>query len=108
METNPQLRSEGTRADKGPVRDAPATAGATLAADAAPGGGPFREPPEYENSIGRTTFDDRSSADGTVSVVMPAENVDVVPSQSLLKVLSMPDKREYVATVTAGPFCEPD
>jgi len=38
--------------------------------------------------------------------VLPPENVDVTPSQSLLKILSMPDRREYVASVTAGPFCE--
>jgi uncharacterized protein len=90
------------------VRRAPATAGETLAKDAEANGGPFKEPPEYEGSIGRTTFDDRASADGTVTVVLPPENIDVVPSQSLLKILSMPDKREYIATVTEGPFCEPD
>jgi hypothetical protein len=69
---------------------------------------PFPHPfPARKGSIGRTTFDDRSSQDGTVTVVLPPENVDVVPSQSLLKITSA-DKREYIASVTAGPFCEPD
>ena len=94
--------------DPSVIRPSPTAAGETLARDAEAGGGPFKEPPEYEGSIGRTTFDDRGSADGTITVVLPPENVDVVPSQSLLKILSMPDKREYVATVTEGPFCEPD
>jgi uncharacterized protein len=90
------------------IRSAPDTASANLARDASDAGGPYEEPPEYQGSIGRTTFDDRSSADGTVTVVLPPDSVDLVPSQSLLKIVSVPDKREYVATVTAGPFCEPD
>ncbi|HJT20631.1 MAG TPA: hypothetical protein VJ746_09180, partial [Nitrospira sp.] len=90
------------------VRPSPPAAGESLAHDAQENGGPYKEPPEYEGSIGRTTFDDRASADGTITVVLPPEHVDVVPSQSLLKVLSMPDRREYVASVTQGPFCEPD
>jgi len=90
------------------VRASPASAGETLARDAEDGGGSFKEPPEYTGSIGRTTFDDRSSDDGTITVVLPPDNIDVTPSQSLLKILSMPDRREYVASVTAGPFCEPD
>lgn len=90
------------------VRPAPVSAGETLERDAEEGGGPFQEPPEYEGSIGRTTFDDRSSSDGTVTIILPPENIDDTPSQSLLKIISMPDRREYVASLTAGPFCEPD
>jgi uncharacterized protein len=101
------LISEST-SDSVTVRTSPPSAGDTLARDAENGGGSFREPPEYVGAIGRTTFDDRSSADGTITVVLPPDNIDVTPSQSLLKVLSMPDRREYVASVTAGPFCEPD
>lgn len=90
------------------VEPTPAEARSSLARDAEENGGAYQEPPEYQGSIGRTTFDDRSSSDGTVTVVLPPENVDVVPSQSLLKIRSVSDKREYIATVTAGPFCEPD
>lgn len=90
------------------VRPSPVQAGEALAAVAAEAGGAYEEPPAYQGSIGRTTFDDRSSQDGTVTVVLPPENVDVVPSQSLLKITSVAEKREYIASVTAGPFCEPD
>jgi uncharacterized protein len=109
-ETNTKIRpsDDSGNGSAAAVRAAPASAGETLARDAEEGGGPFNEPTEYEGSIGRTTFDDRSSADGTITVVLPPDNIDVTPSQSLLKILSMPDRREYVASVTAGPFCEPD
>lgn len=90
------------------VEPTPTSATASLARDAEANGGAYQEPPEYRDSIGRTTFDDRSSSDGTVTVVLPPENVDVVPSQGLLKIKHFADKREYIATVTAGPFCEPD
>jgi uncharacterized protein len=105
-EGSPSTKAENGKASA--VRPSPPAAGETLARDALEGGGPFKEAPEYEGSVGRSTFDDRSSADGTITVILPPENIDVVPSQSLLKILSMPDKREYVATVTEGPFCEPD
>lgn len=91
-----------------PIRDIPLSAGERLAADAAQNGGPFQEPTEYRDSVGRTTFDDHGSTDGNVSVVLPSENVELVPSQSLVRILSMPDRREYIASVTAGPFNEPD
>lgn len=90
------------------VSPSPAETRQSLARDAEANGGAYEEPPEYRGSIGRTTFDDRSSSDGTVTVVLPPENVDGVPSQSLLKICSVADTREYIATVTAGPFCEPD
>lgn len=98
------------RASKGKetVRVAPASAGESLARDAAEGGGSFKVPPEHEGAVGRTTFDDRSSEDGTITVVLPPDSIDITPSQGLLKITSLPDRKEYVATVTAGPFCEPD
>jgi hypothetical protein len=90
------------------VRPAPERTSANLAQDAKDGGGAFVEPPEYRGSIGRTTFDGGNSQDGDVAVVLPPDNVDDVPAQSLVRILSMPDRREYIATVTAGPFNEPD
>ena len=69
------LESPRAREDEPSViRPSPTAAGETLARDAEAGGGPFKEPPEYEGSIGRTTFDDRGSADGTITVVLPPEN----------------------------------
>jgi DNA helicase HerA-like ATPase len=100
--------SNATPSGEQGIRPMPAKAGASLRNDADANGGPFMEPPEYRGSIGRTTFDDRQSVDGNVVVVLPPENVEEVPSQSLVRVLSMPDRREYIASVTAGPFNEPD
>jgi hypothetical protein len=90
------------------VREAPVSAGQTLAEDAANNGGAFAEDPDYQGSFGRTLFDDRASEDGTVTVVFPPERIGDVPSQSLIRILSKPDRHEYIASVTAGPFCEPD
>ena len=106
--STPNTNSKHSRTDNQIINDAPEHASETLARDAAKGGGSYKVPAEYEGSIGRTTFDDRSSADGTMTVLLPPDGIDVVPSQSLLKIVSVPDGREYIASVTAGPFCEPD
>jgi DNA helicase HerA-like ATPase len=90
------------------VRDAPLSAAQTLAEDAVNNGGAFAEDPDYQGSFGRTLFDDRSSEDGTVTVVFPPERIGDIPSQSLIRIISKPDRHEYIASVTAGPFCEPD
>ena len=70
-------------------------------------GGPYSLPPEFHGSIGRTLFDSPSSADGTITVILPKDNIDKVPSQSMLRIRSK-DRKVYVAVVTAGPFAEPD
>ena len=98
----------GERLPEETVRSAPASAGQTLAEDAADNGGAFEEDPDYVGAFGRTLFDDRASEDGTVTVVFPAERMGDVPSQSLIRIVSKPDGHAYVATVTSGPFCEPD
>jgi DNA helicase HerA-like ATPase len=93
---------------EGAVREAPVSAAQTLAEDAANNGGAFAGDPDYQGSFGRTMFDDRASEDGTVTVVFPPEHIGDIPSQSLIRILSKPDRHEYIASVTAGPFCEPD
>src|SRR5262249_31735899 len=90
------------------VREAPVSAAQTLAEDAANNGGAIAPGPPYQGSFGRTLFDDRASEDGTVTVVFPPERIGDIPSQSLIRILSKPDRHEYIASVTAGPFCEPD
>lgn len=70
-------------------------------------GGPYSLPREYHGSIGRTMFDSPSSADGTITVIVPKEKIESVPSQSMLRIKSA-DGKVYVAVVTAGPFAEPD
>ncbi|HXG36826.1 MAG TPA: ATP-binding protein [Dehalococcoidia bacterium] len=71
-------------------------------------GGEWREPPEYEGSVGRTMFDTPASADGTVTVLLPRENIGALPSQSLVRIKSVGDGRSYLGAVVKGPFAEPD
>lgn len=71
-------------------------------------GGEWREPPEYEGSVGRTMFDTPASADGTVTVLLPKENIGALPSQSLVRIRSVGDGRSYLGAVVKGPFAEPD
>lgn len=71
-------------------------------------GGEWREPPEYEGSVGRTMFDTPASADGTVTVLLPKENIGALPSQSLVRIKSVADGRSYLGAVVKGPFAEPD
>lgn len=75
-------------------------------------GGAYEEPESHRGSFGRTLFDSAQSEDGSVTVVMPHEELDAVPGQSLVRIISRPDsdeeRREYIGAVIAGPFAEPD
>ncbi|MEN0072541.1 MAG: DUF87 domain-containing protein, partial [Propionicimonas sp.] len=71
-------------------------------------GGAKKMPAVYEGSFGRTLYDTPGSTDGTVTVVMPPEAISNVTSQSLIRIQSYPDGRNYVGTVSAGPFYDPD
>src|SRR5829696_5315868 len=76
--------------------------------DAKQAGGAWSRPPEYNGSVGVTMFDSGTSQDGTVTVLLPKDSIDALPSQALVRINSLPDKREYLAAVVAGPFAEPD
>jgi DNA helicase HerA-like ATPase len=104
----PDLKAVGDDDTGSAVRPAPVSAAQTLAEDAANSGGSFSPDPDYANAFGRTLFDDRSSEDGTLTIVFPADRIGDIPSQSLLNIVSKPDRLEYIATVASGPFCEPD
>lgn len=71
-------------------------------------GGPWSRPPAYNGSVGVTMFDSGRSEDGTVTVLLPKDSIDALPSQALVRIHSLPDNREYLAAVVAGPFAEPD
>lgn len=71
-------------------------------------GGELREPPEYEGSIGRTMFDAPASEDGSVTVLLPRDNIGVLPRQSLVRIRSVGDRRSYLGAVVEGPFAVPD
>jgi DNA helicase HerA-like ATPase len=68
----------------------------------------FEEPEEYKGSIGRTMFDTPGAQDGSVTVLLPAEEIDRVPLQALVRVRSVRDGRSYLGIVVSGPFAEPD
>ncbi len=58
--------------------------------------------------VGRTMFDLPSSEDNSVTVLLPAGQVNELPSQSLVRIVSRDDGRRYLGSVVAGPFHEPD
>jgi len=73
----------------------------------------WKEPPEFEGSVGRTMYDAPSSKDGTLTVLAPPDNINQIPSQCLVRIKSRPrdaggDGRQYLGAVTGGPFAEPD
>lgn len=88
------------------VKTVPAEALKELDADIAAAGGELVEPAEYAGSIGRTLFDTPASADGTITVLLPAERVKEVTHQSLARIKST-DQRSYLGVVVSGPFAEP-
>ena len=71
-------------------------------------GGAWELPLGYEGSVGRTMFDTPASHDGTLTVLLPKENIDRLPSQALVRIESLTDKRTYLAAVVEGPFADPD
>lgn len=68
----------------------------------------WQEPEEFRGSVGRTMFDAPGSKDNTITVLLPTDNVQQVPAQSMLRIRSHPDGRTYLGIVVAGPFAEPD
>ena len=57
------------------VRAVPKAALQELDSEIAAAGGELVEPAEYKGSIGRTLFDTPASSDGTITVLLPAEQV---------------------------------
>jgi hypothetical protein len=53
-------------------------------------------------------FDTPASDDGTVTVLLPRENLEALPRQALVRVRSVTDGRSYLGAVVKGPFAEPD
>src|SRR5579883_2680033 len=70
-------------------------------------GGEFVDP-RLVGAIGVTMFDLPNSEDGSVTVVLPKENIAQAPSQALVRITDREDGRSYLGVVSAGPFAEPD
>jgi len=68
----------------------------------------WEEPADYVGSVGRTMFDSPGAQDGSLTVLLPADDIASVPVQSLVRIRSLGDRRDYVGIVTSGPFAEPD
>lgn len=90
------------------VAATPEEAFQSLDTDAEQAGGAWVEPAGYEGSIGRTMFDTPVSKDGTVTVLLPRDNIDQLPSQALVRIESRADGRTYLGAIVEGPFAEPD
>ena len=71
-------------------------------------GGEWSEPPEYADAMGRTMFDLPTSEDNTVTVLLPRDEIHAAPSQALVRIRSISDRRQYLGIVVKGPFAEPD
>src|SRR5215216_2362794 len=71
-------------------------------------GGEWQEPAAFRGSVGRTTFDNPASEDNSITVLLPHGSLQSLPSQTLVRIVSQPDKREYLGVVVKGPFAEPD
>jgi DNA helicase HerA-like ATPase len=79
----------------------------TLSTEIARAGGPARPAPALADAVGRTLFDLPGSADLTVTVLLPRDELHRAPAQSLVRIRST-DGRRYLGVVTAGPYAEPD
>ncbi len=76
-------------------------------------GGEWQEDEAFIGAIGRTMYDLPTSKDNTVTVLLSAENIGKLPSQSLVRIKSRSkdrggDGRQYIGAVVQGPFAEPD
>jgi DNA helicase HerA-like ATPase len=103
-----QEQGEGVMVEKGvKVETGAGEFGAILAGEIARAGGELLPAPGMEGAIGTTMFDVPGSEDGSVTVVLPDNNIARAPSQALLRIASL-DGRRYLGMVTSGPFVEPD
>jgi uncharacterized protein len=71
-------------------------------------GGAYEPDPALNGAVGFTHFDSNSSEDNLVTILLTKENMDSFPSQALVRIKSIEDKRIYIGSVVSGPFAEPD
>lgn len=90
------------------IMEAPSATFDVLEEHAVEAGGAFEEHPDDKGAVGRTMFDMPNSEDGSVTVLMPGDNIDNLPNQALVRIKSRADNREYLGAIVKGPFAEPD
>lgn len=85
---------------------------ANLTATAEEVGGAYTPLPGTEDAVAFTHFDTPASEDNAVTILLTKENMDRLPSQTLVRINSLKEDgvldRTYIGTVIAGPFAEPD
>jgi hypothetical protein len=88
------------------------TALSNLTATAEEVGGMYQALPGIEGAVAFTHFDSTASEDNAVTILLTKENMDRLPSQTLVRINSLKEDgsrdRTYIGTVVAGPFAEPD
>lgn len=76
-------------------------------------GGPYLEPEAYRGSVARTMFDRPGAEDGTITVLVPEDQIGEVARESYVRIDSIHPRTneveaEYLGVVASGPFAEPD
>jgi DNA helicase HerA-like ATPase len=92
----------------GGIQHFPSDARSRIDADVATAGGMWEADEDEDGAIGRTMFDSPQSEDNSVTVLLPNDHLQALPSQALARIVSKPDLREYLGVVVRGPFSEPD
>lgn len=76
-------------------------------------GGPYEEPQAYRGSCARTMFDKPGSRDGTITALVPEQEIHGLAREHYVRIDSVHPRTgeiegEYVGVVSSGPFAEPD
>lgn len=99
---------EDAKGDSGGIQEVPNDTFLALDQDSKTAGGEWEMPEEFVGSIATTMFDSPTSKDGSVTALLPQENIDEMSSQALVRINSRGDGRVYLGAVIEGPFAEPD
>lgn len=91
----------------GLVHPYPAESLQTIRADGDLAGGPFHSEAEHDGRVGVTMFDTPTSDDDTIAVLLPRDNIGMLPSQAAVRIRSACG-RIYLGVVVKGPFALPD
>lgn len=93
-------------------RSIPEAAVARNAQEIADLGGELQPPITRQGAVGVTLFDTPASDDGTVTVVLPIEQLDQVANRTFVRIRTEGDggatARSFLGVVSNGPFHEPD
>src|SRR5688572_24158755 len=106
MANKPTTTNNDGNATSGAVFAVPEAALSAIDVQIQDAGGLYTEPVAYKGSVARTMFDTPAAEDGTVTVLIPKENMEALANQSLVRVKSVHDNRIYLGAVVRGPFAE--